>query len=122
MVSDEKIISTLLSSGTVKESAKKLGISESTIYNRMKEKRFTNKIDWVKWEILEQLKDNLIAESSNAIAVISGIMNDSEVNSAVRLQSAQAIINTSLKFLEVANRANESLKESIEDEWLDIPL
>lgn len=122
MVSDEKILKALLTTGTVKESAIVLGISESTIYARMKKAEFINKLDFAKWEILEKIKDSLVKESTNAITVISSIMHDTEVNSAVRLQSAQTIINTTLKFLEVSNKVSGNIRDSQRGEWLDISL
>ena len=115
-ISNEEIIAALISSGTITQAAAQLNISTRTIYDRMTQKDFKAAYSAAKSDILRKAVLKLNTRLNEAIDTVSTIMNDKEVNAAVRLQAAQTIINTADKFTqrlqaEEINIENYSKKE-----------
>ena len=97
-ISDETIISALITNGTATAAAKAVGISAKTIYDRMGDSDFLTLYRDVKADILRQSVTNLNGHISAAVQTVVSVMNDKENNAAVRLQAAQTILNTAAKF------------------------
>lgn len=97
-ISDEIIISALVTNGTATAAAKAVGISAKTIYDRMGNSDFLTLYRDVKADILRQSVTNLNGHISAAVQTVVSVMNDKENNAAVRLQAAQTILNTAAKF------------------------
>ncbi len=102
-LSDEVIVSALISNGTIKAAAAAVGVTERTIYDRMNGKDFkalykSAKVDVVRKAIFE-LNDQIGA----AVEAVVSIMGDKDVNPAIRLQAAQTILNNANKFSERLN-------------------
>lgn len=95
---DETIITALLANGTIKEAAKATGISERTLYDRMKSGDFQALYKSAKADILRAALVNLNNHLQEAINTAAEIMTDKDVNPATRLQAAQTIINNAGKF------------------------
>ncbi|MBQ2152514.1 MAG: hypothetical protein II440_03625 [Clostridia bacterium] len=115
-ISNEEIIAALISSGTITQAAAQLNISTRTIYDRMTQKDFKAAYSAAKSDILRKAVLKLNTRLNEAIDTVSTIMNDKEVNAAVRLQAAQTLINTADKFTqrlqaEEINIENYSKKE-----------
>ena len=115
-ISNEEIIAALISSGTITQAATQLDISTRTIYDRMTQKDFKAAYSAAKSDILRKAVLKLHTRLNEAIDTVSTIMNDKEVNAAVRLQAAQTLINTADKFTqrlqaEEINIENYSKKE-----------
>lgn len=119
-VSNEEIIAALLNNGTVKEAAAAVGVNPKTIYNRMDDREFDAEYAAAKADIIRQAVFSINSKLSDAVNAIVGIMNDSSVNPAVRLQAAQTVLNHAGKFaerLEIDERkaAGKRAKPSIFD-------
>lgn len=97
-ISDEEIIATLITNGTISQAAAQLNISTRTIYDRMANAGFKAAYSAAKSDILRKAVLKLNSKLNEAIDTISGIMIDKEASAAVRLQAAQAIINQADKF------------------------
>lgn len=97
-VSNEEIIAALLQHGTVKEAAAAAGVAPRTIYDRMNDREFRAEYMEAKNDIIRKAVFSINEKLSAAIDAIVDIMNDKEVNPAVRLQAAQTIINNAGKF------------------------
>jgi len=97
-VSDEQLIASLLQSGTMKEAAAAAGISERSLYNRMNERGFRQLYSEAKNEVYRSAVYNINSKLSAAVDAVFEIMNDNEVNAAIRLQAAQTLINNAGKF------------------------
>lgn len=100
---DERILSALLTSNTIKEAAALVGVSEQAIYKRLKDDVFMSRYNEAKTNIIRQSTTYLQGRISNAIKVIDDIINDTEVNPQSRLYGAKCIIDMSLKMTEQAD-------------------
>lgn len=99
-VANETIIAALLEQGTVKEAAVVAGVSPRTIYDRMKDKGFKAEYKLAKADITRQAVHNINSKIAGAINAVSDIMNDRQVNAAIRLQAAQTLLTNAVKFAE----------------------
>ena len=97
-VSDEVIIAALLQHGTTKDAAAAIGISPRTIYDRMRTAEFQAMYAEAKTSIARKAVFSINEKLGAAIDTVAGIMDDQEINAAVRLQAAQTIINNAAKF------------------------
>ena len=99
-VSDEEIIAALMANSTIAKAAEAAGISRRALYDRMGEKDFQGQYAAAKAALIRQAVFTINAKLTEAIDTIAGIMQDPEVNPAVRLQAAQTILNNATKFAE----------------------
>lgn len=97
-VSDEQIISALVTHGTVKEAAAAVGLAPRPIYDRMKGADFQALYRAARADIVRQAVHDLTGSLAAAIRTVADIMTDQKNNPAVRLQAAQTIINNAAKF------------------------
>lgn len=96
-VTDEKIVAALIANKSKKEAAKAAGISEQTLYNRLKAPECRALFAQEMADILRETTLTVKSKLSDAINTIDEIINNKEVNPAVRLQAAQTMINTIIK-------------------------
>lgn len=99
-VSDEEIISSLLSNGTLKAAAAALSVSERTLYTRMNDGTFQGLYKAAKADVIRVAVARLNERLQDAIDVTAEIMSDKDNNPATRLQAAQTILNNAAKFAE----------------------
>lgn len=99
-VSDEQIVSALMSTPTMKEAAEMVGISTRALYDRMSDGEFQGLYKAAKAELMRRTVMDLNNKIGVAIETIVQIMDDENVNPAVRLQAAQTIMNNAGKFTE----------------------
>lgn len=121
-VSDEEIISALIQHGTIQEAAQAAGISPRTVYDRMDDKEFQAVYRWAKTDLVRTAVFSINEKLSAAVDTVAGIMNNKDVNPAVRLQAAQTILNNAGKFagrLELDERESRNAnKPSMWDDFL----
>lgn len=96
-VSDEEIISALLSCNTVTDAAKACGLATRTLYDRMNTKSFQLLYSGAKNDVLRKAVLLITGKLTEAVEVVSEILSDTAVNPAIRLQAAQTIINSAVK-------------------------
>lgn len=97
-ISDEEIISALLSAGSVKAAATAAGLPVRTLYDRMNGSEFQIMYRSARAEVLRAAVHNLNAHIQEAVNTIADIMSNEEINAATRLQAAQTILTTADKF------------------------
>lgn len=115
-ISDEQIITALLSNGTLKATAAAVGISERALYDRMNRGTFQGLYKAAKADMLRQAVCRLNDQTAAAVDTIAGIMTDKENSPTVRLQAAQALLNNSAKF---AQRLQQTEADVISQEELN---
>lgn len=103
-VSDEQIISAMLSLGTVQAAAESLQITPRTIYDRRRNADFQAAYMDAKNEIIRKAVYEINRRLSEAVDTVTAIMSDQNVNAATRLQAAQTILNNAQKFSERLSR------------------
>lgn len=99
-VSDEAIIAAIMENATFKDAAEKIGVSVRTIQDRMKDDDFRKLYNAAKRDLLRSACKHINDKLEDSINTVAEIMNDREVNAAVRLQAAQTIITNAVKFSE----------------------
>lgn len=102
-VADEVIISALLKNGTIRATAKAVGLSERTIYNRMGKAEFIGLYRGVKADIMRKAVFDINEQLGQAVKTVTDIMNDENTAPAVRLQASQFIINNASKLTDQLN-------------------
>lgn len=91
-LSDEKIVAALLSCSTNKQAADKLGISEVTLYNRMKADSFKKKLQEAKDRIFEKTTSTMTVAFQDSTSFLLSVVHDknaplySRINAAAILQ------------------------------------
>lgn len=102
-INNEKIIAALIQHGTVTEAAQAAGVSPRTVYDRMRDKEFIADYMRAKSDIIRGAVFSINSKLSDAINCIADLMQDKDVAPAVRLQSAQTILNYAGKFISRLN-------------------
>lgn len=97
-IPDEKIIAALLTTGTIKEAAAAVELSERAIYDRMNTGDFKILYEAARADLLRAAVYELNQHISDAIRTISEIMQDKGTSASIRLQAAQTILNNAGKF------------------------
>lgn len=119
-ISDEVIISALMSNGTIKATAAAIGITERTIYDRMSNGEFQAMYKSAKADIVRKAIFELNNQIGAAVEIIVSIMSDQEINPAIRLQAAQTILNNASKFSDRLNIDENRITEQKEKNEYDI--
>ena len=107
--SDNIILTALLTETTITQVAQKAGVSEPTVYARLKNKTFKAAYEKARQDLLESNKNALQAQLSDAIVTLSEIMNNKDNAPQVRLNASEAIMRNMLRLneqLDILNRLN----------------
>lgn len=91
-MTDEALITAIISNPTIKAAAKAAGCSESTIYQRLKKRDFVEMLDAYRAEILRETTSRVQANMSRAVETIKSIMEDGTTNPQTRLNAAETLI------------------------------
>ena len=105
-VSDEELIAAIITAGSIKEAADNAGISPRSVYDRMKEPGFRAAYQEAKNDVLRGAVKVMNSKVTSAVETVADIMENREINAAVRLQAAQTIITNAVK-LSVALETSE---------------
>ena len=97
-VSDEEIIAALLNSGSIAQAAELTGISARSIYDRMGTRDFKAAYSAAKSDLVRAAVLTMNRSLSEAVEVVTEIMNNDKNNAGTRLQAAKMIIENAAKF------------------------
>ena len=119
MISDEQIVGAVMRYGTTIEAAQALGCDPSTIYRRMRTSSVQALYHSFQADMLRQTVEDLCEARDDALTVVQNIMNDPDVNAAIRLQAAQTILSNDIRYAErlaqVEDKVNNAVVNSIAD-------
>lgn len=120
-INDEAILEELLSSGSPTAAAKKMGISPTTVINRLKTPEFAQKYEKARGEVLQNTVNKMTASLSGAIEVLTMIMNDADVPASVRVSAADGILRHTVRYIEACEYGKRlaALEERNNDEELE---
>lgn len=91
-MTDEALITAIISNPTIKTAAKAAGCSESVIYQRLRKREFVELLKAYREEILRESISRVQSKLSSAVETIAAIMNDSKANPQQRLNAAELLI------------------------------
>lgn len=119
-MTDEKIIAALLAYPTIRAAAAALNISEGTIYNRMNDIDFADKLNREKVLILEQCATAFQADMDKARSTLVSIMENEENSARDRIHAACSILKHGEAMLTIAdNRRHAELVNRTEFHGFD---
>lgn len=97
---NELIISSLISTTSVRAAAKVCGVSETQIYARLRDPAFKKQYDDARREMLEQSTAYVQGIVGEALQKMYEIMNDENAAPQIQLNAAEAIVRNSIKLTE----------------------
>lgn len=97
-VADEQIVAALLACGSIRAAAANIGVTERTIYDRMKSQEFKFLYEQARADVLRSALSSVNGKLTEALETVAAIMKNDDINPATRLQAAQTIINAAAKF------------------------
>ena len=98
--SDDVILEALLTAGSARQAAKRLGCSLSCVRDRMAKPRFKERYDRAKADALADTVCNLQARMSTAVDVLAVMMVNPEIAATVRVSAADSILRHGLRYVE----------------------
>lgn len=114
IISDEELLTAILSTPTYAEAARQLGISKNTVTRRLQDETLHSRLIEMRKEILSVLNQYMVAKGQEAIDEIYSIMKSSESDS-VRLSAANSFISHMRNLIENESVMDEIRKMQIED-------
>ena len=97
---DDEILEALLSAGSARQAAKRLGCSLSCVRDRMAKPRFKERYDRAKADALADTVCNLQTRMSTAVDVLAVMMVNPEIAATVRVSAADSILRHGLRYVE----------------------
>lgn len=91
-ITDEVLVAALVSHQTIKEAAQSIGVSERTIYSRMRNAEFEQLYKCAKTDILRGTVSEVSNHVTDALSVISAIMHDENTSAPVKLNAAAMLL------------------------------
>lgn len=101
-IPDEVIVAELLNSVSIRAAAKKLGLQERTIYDRMKKPEFKKLYADARADVISQATARLQNFANQAVSCLALVMAQKNAPQ-VRINAADAILRYCLKFSEKAD-------------------
>ena len=96
-IEDEKIIVALMTHRTIREAAESIGITDRTIYARMRNVEFEQAYKCARTDLLRASVAEIGTRVQDALTVISDIMHSEDASAQVRLNAASMLLNYSEK-------------------------
>ena len=97
-ISDETILSALISAGSIRGAAKRANISEGTVRNRLSDPDFRAEFDKLRGELLQEATAGMTAHLQAATETMTAIMEDTENAASVRLAACDALLRHCLRY------------------------
>jgi len=97
----EVVMASLLQTGSVTETAKATGVSETTIWRWQQDFSFNEEYTNLKRQALQTAVNRLQAITIEAVEVLREVMQNGEIPPNSRVTAARAILDTSIKVTEV---------------------
>lgn len=98
-----KAIAALISEPTLAAAALKTGVGERTLYTWLSEPAFSDAYAAARRECVSNAIAQLQRSTSDAVKVLTSIMNDTEEKGATRLQAAKTILDSALSASTIAD-------------------
>ena len=102
-ISNEKIMSALIATGSVRAAAKAACVSETTVRTRLNDPDFRAEYEKAKAEILTEACDALGARLTLAVDVLCDVLENDATPAAVKVSAASDILRHGLRYIEAAN-------------------
>lgn len=96
-VTDNQLISALLSCPTIKQSSESVGLSEQSVYSRLRKPDFRTKLQNARNDQFQVISSKLEDANFLALDTLIKILDDKETSAGIRVKAAQTLLDLSLK-------------------------
>lgn len=104
-LTDEQIVTAVISNRTNKEAAAAVGLSESQLYERMQAASYRDLLNITVAAQLESVAGRLRDKMAAAVDVIAEIAENTDISPSVRLAAASALLQHYIKLADVSRGA-----------------
>lgn len=117
-VTDNQLISALLSSATIKQASDEVGLSEQSVYSRLRKPDFRKKLQNARTTQFQVISSKLEDANFKALDTLINILDDSEVSAGIKVRASQTLLDLSLKNREQADIISriENLEQMLDEQ------
>ena len=102
-ITDNALISALLSCPTIKLASESVGLSEQAVYSRLRKPDFREKLQNARNDQFQVISSKIEDANFKALDTLINILDDKEVSAGVRVRASQTLLDLSLKNREQAD-------------------
>ena len=103
IVSDAKLLETLISYGSAERAAQALGISRTAIFKRLQNDAFRAEYNAAQTAIVSAVALEMTAILSDAVGALHDVVTDDIATDNARISAANALLTHCNRYVEVAN-------------------
>lgn len=96
-VTDNALVSALLSCSTIKQAAESVGLSEQAVYSRLRKVDFRTKLQNARTTQFQVISSKLEDANFVALDTLINILDDKETSAGIRVKAARTLLDLSLK-------------------------
>lgn len=96
-VTDNALISALLTCPTIKQASDEVGLSEQAVYSRLRKVDFREKLQNARNDQFQVISSKLEDANFKALNTLINILDDSEVSAGIKVRASQTLLDLSLK-------------------------
>ena len=116
-VTDNALISALLTCPTIKLASEEVGMSEQAVYSRLRKPDFREKLQNARDNQFQVISSKLEDANFKALDTLINILDDKEVSAGIKVRASQTLLDLSLKNREQVDIISriQSLEEMIKE-------
>ena len=117
-VTDNQLISALLTHATIKQASESVGLSEQSVYSRLRKPDFRAKLQNARDNQFQVISSKLEDANFKALDTLIKILDDKEVSAGIKVRASQTLLDLSLKNREQADIISriENLEEMLKSQ------
>lgn len=96
-VTDNALISALLTCPTIKQASESVGLSEQSVYSRLRKVDFRTKLQNARNDQFQVISSKLEDANFKALNTLVSILDDSEVSAGIKVRASQTLLDLSLR-------------------------
>lgn len=100
-ISDDKILTALLTHGSPSAAARECGIAVGTVLKRLRTPDFAARYTEAREAVLQSTVSSMTSALSSAVAVLKAVIEDNGISASVRIQAADSLLRHCLRYVEV---------------------
>uniref|UniRef100_UPI00402588A2 hypothetical protein n=1 Tax=Agathobacter rectalis TaxID=39491 RepID=UPI00402588A2 len=102
-VTDNQLISALLSCPTIKLASESVGLSEQSVYSRLRKPDFRAQLQNARDNQFQVISSKLEDANFKALNTLVSVLDDSEVSAGIKVRASQTLLDLSLRNREQAD-------------------
>lgn len=102
-ITDSALISALLSCPTIKLASESVGLSEQSVYSRLRKPDFRAQLQNARDNQFQVISSKLEDANFKALNTLVSILDDSEVSAGIKVRASQTLLDLSLRNREQAD-------------------